>query len=424
MSLQWLFMVYMAGDNGRKFPDGTRLFDDLSEAGWEDLREMVSVGSTEEVGIVAQYDTLAAEQTPRFYVEGAANGLRKIDEIPSVNTGNPRNLTDFIVWAVTTYPAERLALVLWNHGTGWNDEDIYKRYRDLEENRRRDRERGIGQPKRLSRLLFLSSAAQIMAIKDDDTRAICYDDSSMDFLDNADLASALVAATTCTGRRLDLLGMDACLMCMAEVAYGVRPHADLMVGSQEVEPADGWPYGPILSALTADPAMTPTALSRCIVTEYGERYGLGSRSGGGRSTLSALNLHRMEEVFQATEVLSAQVVAQLKKDHSLERGLNWARQEAQRFEDSVSVDLVHFLQLLSKYYRGPLLPKIDEACALLLDGGIELNWHGAARKNAHGLSIYCPGTGYSPFYERQAFAETGWNHVVKTINRIRDSHQS
>lgn len=418
MPSKWLFMVYMAGDNGKLFPDGQRFFADLSGEGWSDLAEMASVGSTDGVKVVAQFDNLDSNQkTPRFYVHGQGKGLEKICEVSSVNTGDPRNLTDFVVWAMTEYPAERVALVLWNHGTGWDETDIYARYRDVEGRVREDRARGIGPRRRLGRLLFLNSAAQVMRIEDDDTRAICYDDSSMDFLDNADLDSALGAAVLRTGRRLDVIGMDACLMGMAEVAYAVRPHADFMIASQEVEAADGWPYARILGPLVANPEMDPTSLSRLIVTEFGNRYGSITRSGG-RGTLSALNLDRMDQVFEALGALAVAFGETLPNDFNLERGLNWARQEAQRFADRDSVDLAHLLERVSCHYSGTLSARVDEVRSLLLGQGIEQNWSGSQRRNANGLSIYCPGTGFSPFYDRQAFARTGWNRVVRTLNRV------
>ena len=108
-----------------------------------------------------------------------------------------------------------------------------------------------------SNSLFLSTAGEIMSIQDDETRGICYDDSSMDFLDNQKLATALEKARAILGGRLSVLGMDACLMSMVEVACQVSPYADYMVGSQEVEKAYGWPYGAILQERIRDAIHVP-----------------------------------------------------------------------------------------------------------------------------------------------------------------------
>ncbi len=42
-----------------------------------------------------------------------------VEEIPEVNTGDPAALVDFTTWAMTSYPAERYALIIWDHGGSW-----------------------------------------------------------------------------------------------------------------------------------------------------------------------------------------------------------------------------------------------------------------------------------------------------------------
>ena len=67
-------MVYMAGDNGAMF-EGKRLFADLQAAGWNNIAEMSQVGSTSEVGVVVQYDTMDQKQfTPLLYIDGKDPG--------------------------------------------------------------------------------------------------------------------------------------------------------------------------------------------------------------------------------------------------------------------------------------------------------------------------------------------------------------
>ena len=87
--------------------------------------------------------------------------------------------------------------MLWNHGAGWKEDDIYAfaRERQISVAAEKDEVRGRltrsdGEDRgrrRLGSSLFLSSAARVTAIPDPETRGICYDDSSMDFLDNAEL---------------------------------------------------------------------------------------------------------------------------------------------------------------------------------------------------------------------------------------------
>ena len=59
-----------------------------------------------------------------------------------------------------------------------------------------------------------------------------------------------------TGRTIDLLGFDACLMNMIEVAYQMRGTASMIVGSEELgEEREGWPYHRVLEAIVSDPAI-------------------------------------------------------------------------------------------------------------------------------------------------------------------------
>ena len=55
------------------------------------------------------------------------------------------------------------------------------------------------------------------AIGDQVARAILFDDNAKDFLDNQEMKQVLADTATLLGRKVDILGMDACLMSMAEV---------------------------------------------------------------------------------------------------------------------------------------------------------------------------------------------------------------
>jgi hypothetical protein len=67
-------------------------------------------------------------------------------------------------------------------------------------------------------------------------RGLAYDDGSADCLDNGELSQVLAQAHARLGRPLDILGLDACLMAMLEVAYQMREHARILVASQAIEP--------------------------------------------------------------------------------------------------------------------------------------------------------------------------------------------
>ena len=265
---------------------------------------------------------------------------------------------------------------------------------------------GSGEPV-LRHSLFLSTAGEIMSIQDDESRAICYDDTSMDFLDNQKLAQALDAAEKQTGRRLAVLGMDACLMSTVEVACQLRHYADYMVGSQEVEAADGWPYGPILRQLTERPAMSSRELSQLIVAEFGERYTSGYQHGGWINTQSAIDLSLIEETVVKIRALSELILDAYRTDFHTELAVLRGRQFAQSFRDKDSLDARHLMQLVRDEYGGTrkvkeLADSIVEHLALEGSGGpVIANFHGSACPNANGLSVYFPCVDALPFMHKR-----------------------
>ena len=140
-------MIYMAGDNGKIFEQfqGRRMAP-MEEQGYRDIGKMEAVGSTEEVAILVQFDTLSdREHTYRIYIRPTVEG-RQIENIPEQNTGDPSSLRDFIVWGIENYPAENYVVILWNHGTGWKEEDIYAfaRERQVELRATPDEVRSVG----------------------------------------------------------------------------------------------------------------------------------------------------------------------------------------------------------------------------------------------------------------------------------------
>ncbi len=210
----WTIMVYMAGDNGKVFQTTAgpiRLMAEMTSAGYKDIWKMGQVGSTAAVGVTCLFDTVHGS----YLVEvrkgnGMSNSL--VQALPALNMGDPENLRDFIVRSVTNYPAEHYTLVLWNHGLGWLDVDIYA---PLRSDPKPNESAGPRPP------VFRSTPARLSGGQPD--AAIAFDDSAKDFLDTEGLRRALSEAATATGCRLSLIGMDACLMAMIEGAASWPP---------------------------------------------------------------------------------------------------------------------------------------------------------------------------------------------------------
>jgi hypothetical protein len=92
---KWTVMVYLAGDNN------------LDSAGVVDLKEMKKVGSTGEVAVVAQFDRIGNKGTTKRYFirKGGTLDADAVADLGETNTGDPKVLRDFILWAARAYPA-------------------------------------------------------------------------------------------------------------------------------------------------------------------------------------------------------------------------------------------------------------------------------------------------------------------------------
>jgi Clostripain family len=248
----WTVAVYMAGDNN------------LDNNGKLDLAEMKKVGSTADINVVAQFDSLSAgSKTTRYEIsKGPIAKLAKDakQKLGTQNTGDPQSLIGFIDWVATNYPAEHYLLVLWNHGQGWDDTDIFADSRSASSR--------LPRTDALRHALFRTSVMKAeKGSRQEIMRAILIDDNSKDFLDNIEMKKVLQAAKTKLGQKLDIFGMDACLMNQAEVIYQVRANTLFAVGSELTEPLDGWPYTDILSKLAKNPSTTPAELAKVIVSD-------------------------------------------------------------------------------------------------------------------------------------------------------------
>src|ERR1051325_1902579 len=72
-------------------------------------------------------------------------------------------------------------------------------------------------------------------------------------------------------KKIDILGMDSCLMSMTEIAYAVHNHVEVMVGAEGFEPMAGWPYHQVLEMVSRYPDNLEE-LGRKIVDQYIEYY--------------------------------------------------------------------------------------------------------------------------------------------------------
>ena len=340
----WTFMVYLDADNN------------LEAEGIDDFLEMASVGSDSNTKVVVQFDRIPGydntngdwQECQRFLVSQSMTPTVE-NAVPDwgdglggreVNMADPQTLIDFVKWAMDQYPADNYALVFWNHGGGWRNE------------------RGADRQIR---------------------KSVCWDDTSeFDALHMSEVKEALSTIND-EGDLLDLVGFDACLMGMIEVAYDIRDLAHVMVASEESEPDDGWPYETILADLVNVPTMTPLELGATIVDRYGETYPVWDYT-----TQSAIDLNMVEALATAINDFAAAI---MDADKS---GIAAARSAAQEYDYPEHIDLYHFSELLSAETSATAVANAAYDVMLALEQAVTAEYHGYQSPNSHGLAIYFP----------------------------------
>jgi len=410
----WTVMVYLAGDNN------------LDSAGVIDLKEMKKVGSTDQINLIAQFDRQGKDiATNRYYLrKGGALAKDVVGSLGETNMGDPRVLENFIQWGAKNYPAQHFLLVVWNHGNGWDDENVYRVARNtLKVNIRRRGEvvlpgkgaakssvsirriRAIG-GRKFRRALFQSSITKAVT-----TRGIAYDDNAQDFLDNIEMKRVLLSTKKMLKHKVDILGMDACMMSMAEVGYQLRDSVSLTVGSEEVEPGDGWPYDRILAKLTKKPTMMPNELATTIVNEY-----LASYPANAGVTQSACDLAKSRGLASAVDQL-ADVLNSHLSDTAVRATIIECRLQAQSYDTPDYIDLYDFCDLLEGKSG---LADIQNACsaiknAIQRDGVIiRSGYKGKNVEHSNGLSIYFPQKKLSSLYATLDFTKkTSWGKFLR-----------
>jgi hypothetical protein len=404
---KWTVAVWVAGDNN------------LESFGETDLGEMKSVGSTDEVAVVAQFDRMGDEQTRR-YVLRAGTPLEDdvVDELGETNTGDPAVATDFFTWAFGEWPSEKRLAVIWNHGSGIDETDIYARAatRGL----RIERGPGTdGDAIPQARVREVASSGHRRAVfattveKAVNSRAIAYDDTARDFLDNDELKRVLTDVTQSIGGRIDVLGFDACLMNLVEVSYQLRGTVDHVVGSEEVEPGDGWPYDGVLNELTAAPDLTPRDAAKQFVQKYMESY-----RGDETVTQSAVDVSQVEGVAEASSAFADACIPLIDSREDF-GDFSRAVKNAQRFRMKDFADLGDLCERVG----GSSAPAAvrDAATkvrsALFGDTGfvIASGQKGEGVAGATGAAVYFPIVGdVQVAYEELDFGhDTAWGNLIK-----------
>jgi hypothetical protein len=375
----------------------------------EDMQEMAA-GNRGPFAVLALADYadrggIVVELSPRA-------GNHVIEDLGEINTGDPETLASFLARALVTYsPGVRKAIGFWDHGSGSFDEQdpnqtvLERRLSSLPRYRR-----GRSRP---ARQLFVRSA-RLMA--NPSARAMLHDDTNGGVLTNLEAEGVLKAAFKRAGMtgKVDLIFSDTCLNGMIEVTEQLKDYATCIVGSEELEPGDGWEYHEWLGRMSNDPPADADRWARQAVEAFGAGY--EGRTDQYPCTLAAFRSdNRITNTF-------AELVKAL--DARGEEGFAWvlrARSRAQSFtSDKDSSDLKDFALGLAKAAIGEASVRTAaEAVAAAVDeAAIHSVALGPTVPRATGLAFWCPAAAGSLATDIDTYAHlafdrrTGWSRYL------------
>jgi hypothetical protein len=327
----WTVLAYIDGDNN------------LDSFGAFNVNQMESVTYPADgsIKVAVQFDRAAGSswsETRRALIVHDTNTSTMTSftgsnytSIGEADMGVSATLTSFIQWGVANYPANHYVLDIWDHGGGLD--------------------------------------------------GTCWDDTSGHNLTVSQVRQAISNA----GTHIDVIGFDACLMGMGEVAHELRSLGDVMVASEELVPGEGMPYDDWLADLAASPSMTASQLGADMVQKYGAYYNPVEND----TTLSAVNL--ANEPALATNLSSFATAAVNCAEWST---ITAARNASHNYYGEDYLDLGTFLQYVGTHATNSTLRSTANSAYASYQSAIMQNYSGSA-EGGTGLSIYLPAQGGS-----------------------------
>ncbi|MBR6325970.1 MAG: Clostripain family protein [Lachnospiraceae bacterium] len=248
----WTIFVYLCGsdlesDGGM----GTMDLEEMTDSDWGGkVRFVVETG-----GASDWESDVSEEELERYVIEGGE--MRLVESKPQAGMGESDTAADFLSWGVANYPAARMGVVFWNHGSG-------------------------------------------------SINGVCFDENDdNDSLTLKEMTAAFNRVAGSMTDRFEFVGFDACLMGTVETALMLRPYARYMYGSEESEPGYGWDYKAIGEYLSGNPGADGAGLGRVVCDSF---YESCEQTGEENiCTLSVIRLDAVPEVVSAFDAFSSDV---------------------------------------------------------------------------------------------------------------------
>lgn len=338
-----------------------------------DLEEMLQVELPENLTVVLQ--TGGAAEWKNSYVNPNylerfvynSNGLELVDRQPLESMGDSDTLSSFLDFAVSNYPAEHTAVIIWNHGGG-----------------------------------SVAGAA--------------FDELfDMDSLTLGEMYEAFTAVFDASSENppIDLIGFDTCLMATIDTAFTFCDIAEYLVASQEIEPGNGWYYSQWLSELAENPDISGDVLGQYICDSY--IYGCKKERTDAYVTLSVTDLGKIGPLLSAYDDMGAEALRYAYNDPTFFVEFSRNAMASENYGGnsegegySNMVDLGHLAR-----NNASILPNTADRVLEALEDCIVYKVNGTYRDKASGLSCYFSYNG--DLYDLSGYQVVGASTAFKCL---------
>ena len=330
----WTIFVYLCGTDLESSGQGSATSDlqqMLEGEGSDYVRFVLQTGGTSE-WMNEAFDASVAE---RWVVQN--NDVQLADSVELGNMGDPDTLYEFLSWGVENFPAEKMGVVFWNHGSG-------------------------------------------------SINGACFDElNDSDSLSLAEINAALSAVYENMDDKFEFIGFDCCLMGTLETANMLATYARYFYGSQETEPGSGWDYTSIANFLAENTGADGGELGKVITDSFYDECAQAEQEN--ECTFTIVDLEKIDDFTVAFNDFSKELYESADSNLAgIVRNINAAdnfggNNKAEGYTNMV--DIGGIINNCSDYADGSAALSALEEC-------IVYNKNGSNHSDASGLSIYFP----------------------------------
>ena len=332
----WLVYWYLCGtdlesDNGAATAD----FAELVQAKLPpNVKVLIQTGGATEW----HNEVVPSGQIARLLYD--SEDLHLLETLPDADMGSQSTLVDFLRYGKDNFQADHKVFVFWDHGGG-------------------------------------------------SVAGVCIDERTNNMLSLNDINQAFSAVyeKSTENPPFEIIGFDACLMATYDTANALYGFSRYMVGSEEVEPGNGWEYTGWVGVLANNPAMGGASLGKEICDSY--IRGCQQYRTDSAATLSLIDLSKIPELTWAYESFGLEALKNARSDargffSNFGRGAKRAENYGGNTRNSGYSDMVDLADLARQ--SKSLLPNSADDLINVIDEAVVYKVQGDYRQKGSGLS--------------------------------------